>query len=102
MSMQTEYSILGFFTLFIILLNLFSIPYGEQFVKNADFLNSEQRKDYSADGDIWTTLYFLLAVNVPDTSKIFGAIYVYRIVYWTITFPYLVLIGYVIVRLIRG
>jgi len=96
--MNNEYSIIGFYVVLMILLNIFSIGYGETFVKNADFLEQDVKKDYS--GDIWGTLNFLLFVEVPESSKLSNALHIYRLIYWLIVIPYTILIAFIIVRLI--
>lgn len=98
--MNNEFSIIGFYVILMILLNIFSIGYGDVFLKNADFLDEDTKKDYS--GDIWGTLNFLLFVQVPESSKFLNTLIIYRLIYWLIVLPYTILISYIIVRLIRG
>lgn len=96
--MKTPYSVLGFYIVFMILLNIFSAGYGEAFVNNADFISEDTKNDYS--GDIFTTLGFLLFANVPETSNIANAIYIYRLIYWLMVIPYTIIISFIIVELI--
>ena len=93
-----EYTIIAFYTIFIILLNLLTGFYGETFIQNADFVNADIKKDFS--GDIFATLSFLLFANVPETSNISNAILIYRLVYIVIIVPYTILIAFIIGRLI--
>lgn len=98
MSMETSYSIIGFYIIFMVILNFVSIGYGESFIKNADFLKDDIKTDFS--GDIFNTLNFLLFVEVPTTSNIANALGIYRSIYWLVVVPYTVLIAIIILKLI--
>jgi uncharacterized membrane protein YjfL (UPF0719 family) len=95
-----EFSILLFFTLFVIILNIISIGYGETYISNADFINANIQKTYNAD--IFSTLGFMLFVSIPSSSNISNAITIYRIVYWTIILPYILITSYILARFVRG
>ena len=100
---SSRYGFLGFFSVFVILLNLFSIPFGESFIKNADFVktNPDLKDDYSgSQSNIFTTLNFMLFADIPDSSNISGAIAVYRLVYWIIFIPSLIIISVIILELL--
>lgn len=100
---SSRYGFLGFFSVFIILLNLFSIPFGESFIKNADFVETspDLTNDYSgSQSNIFTTLDFMLFADVPDSSNISGAITVYRFIYWIIFIPSLIIISVIILELL--
>ena len=96
--MKNEYTIIGFYVVLMIILNIISIGYGDIFLKNADFLEKDIKKDYS--GDIWGTLNFLLFVEVPESSKFSNALEIYRLIYFLLVVPYTILIAFIIVRLI--
>ena len=97
--MNNQFQIIGFYSIFVIILSIISLApggYGESFITNADFISEDTKLDYS--GDIFSTLGFLLFVGVPETSKIANALAIYRLIYWIIVIPYTILISYIIVR----
>jgi len=98
MNMQNEYTIIGFYTIFVIILTLMSAGFGEAFINNADFLDADVKEDFSSD--IFSTMNFLLFVDVPTTSNINNAVEIYRLVYMIVIVPYTILLAFIIIQTI--
>ncbi len=109
--MNNEYSIIGFYIILMILINIVSVGYGDAILNNANFVSEISDIEGTDDGnssissviehrDIFGVLGFMLFVELPETSKFANAITVYRLLYYIIVIPYSLLIGYIILRML--
>lgn len=99
MSSNVKYSIIAFSLVFFIFLNAVSIAYGESIVKNADFIDKIQKQEITSGG-VFSSLSFLIFVDVPTSSKYVGTIGLYQGIYWGITAILIVLNLVVILELV--
>jgi hypothetical protein len=99
-SISTDYDIIGFYIVFMLLLNFFVLGFSGSLVNGTDYLDKQQKDAISMD---WgSSLAWVLVANAPSSSNVFYSLWAIRIIYIFIVFPYSILFIWTVVKLLRG
>ena len=99
-SISTDYDIIGFYIVFMLLLNFFILGFSGSLVNGTDYLDEQHKDEISSD---WgSSLAWVLVANVPSSSNVFYSLWAIRVIYIFIVLPYSVLFIWTIVKLLRG
>ena len=99
-SISTDYDIIGFYIVFMLLLNFFILGFSGSIINGTDYLDKQSK--ITLNSSWFDSLAWVLLASVPISSNAFWVTAGIRAVYLFIVFPYSILFMWTIAKFIRG